>query len=93
MTAEPEDAPYQLRITYDAQRAITQAPPAGMSFPMAWSAYQFVTRELVRDPLGLGVELGAALAGVWSCRHEGYRILYEVDEPARVLTILVIRPV
>jgi len=83
---------YQLRVSYDAQRMLVQAPPAGLPSRMAWAAYRFVTGELLRDPAGAGVRLGAALAGVWSSRQPGYRVLYEVDEPHRVVTVLVIRP-
>jgi mRNA interferase RelE/StbE len=84
--------PFQLRVSYDAQRAITQAPPAGLPSRQAWVVYRFVTDELVRDPTGAGVPLGAALSGVWSARRPGYRVLYEVDEQHRVVTVLVIRP-
>jgi mRNA-degrading endonuclease RelE of RelBE toxin-antitoxin system len=84
--------PYQLRVSYDAQRMLTQAPPAGLPSRLAWAAYRFVTGELLRDPTGVGVPLGAALAGVWSARRAGYRVLYEVDEGHRLVTVLVIRP-
>ena len=89
--AVAELEPYQLRVSYDAQRAITQAPPAGLPSRLAWVVYRFVTGELVRDPLGAGVPLGAALSGVWSARRPGYRVLYEVDEQHRVVTVLVVR--
>jgi mRNA-degrading endonuclease RelE of RelBE toxin-antitoxin system len=84
--------PYQLRVSYDAQRVLTQAPPVGLPSRQAWAAYRFVTGELPRDPTSAGVALGAALTGVWSARQPGYRVLYEVDEQHRVVTVLVIRP-
>ena len=87
-----EAGPYLLRVSYDAQRVLTQAPPAGLPSRLAWTAYRFVTGELLADPTSAGVALGAALAGVWSARRPGYRVLYEVDEEHRVVTVLVIRP-
>jgi mRNA interferase RelE/StbE len=90
--AVAEIEPYQLRVSYDAQRVLTQAPPAGLPSRQAWAAYRFVTGDLVRNPTGVGVPLGAALSGVWSARRPGYRVLYEVDEQHRLVTVLVIRP-
>ena len=92
MTAADPDPPYQLRVSYDAQRVLTQAAPSGLPSRVAWAAYQFVTDELLRDPAAAGVRLGSALAGVWSARQPGYRVLYELDEERRVVTVLVIRP-
>jgi mRNA interferase RelE/StbE len=92
VTAAGQDRPYRLRVSYDAQRALTQAAPSGLPSRDAWSAYRFVTDELLRDPAAAGVRLGAALTGVWSARRPGYRVLYEVDEQRRVVTVLVIRP-
>jgi mRNA-degrading endonuclease RelE of RelBE toxin-antitoxin system len=88
----PAEQPYGLRISFDAQRMLTHASPAGLASPVAWAAYTFITGELVRDPAGVGVPLGAALAGVHSVRQPGYRVLYEIDEEHRVVTVLVIRP-
>jgi mRNA interferase RelE/StbE len=84
--------PFALRISYDAQRVLTQAPASGLSSRVAWQAYEFVTGPLLFDPTGLGVPLGAALTGVWSARQAGYRVLYEVDPDRREVTVLVIRP-
>lgn len=92
MTAAEPHQPYRLRISYDAQRVLTQAAPSGLPSRAAWAAYGFVTGELLRDPTGAGVRLGAALVGVWSARQPGFRVLYEVDEQRRVVTVLVIRP-
>lgn len=92
MTPADPGQPHRLRISYDAQRVLTQAPPAGLPSRVAWAAYEFVTGELLRDPAAAGVRLGAALAGVWSARRPGYRVLYEIDEQRAVVTVLVIRP-
>jgi mRNA-degrading endonuclease RelE of RelBE toxin-antitoxin system len=85
-------SPYQLRISYDAQRMLTQAPGSGLPSRVAWQAYEFVTGPLLFDPTGYGVPLGAALSGVWSARQAGYRVLYEVHVERREVTVLVIRP-
>ncbi|HSV64298.1 MAG TPA: type II toxin-antitoxin system RelE/ParE family toxin [Mycobacteriales bacterium] len=84
--------PYRVRITYDAQRGLTHAPPAGLPSALAWAAYTFVTGDLARDPTDVGVPLGAPLSGLWSARRSGYRVLYEVDEERKVVTVLVVRP-
>lgn len=92
MTSADAAAPFALRISYDAQRVLTQAPSSGMPSRVAWQAYEFVTGPLLFDPTGVGVPLGAALSGVWSARQAGYRVLYEVDVDRREVTVLVIRP-
>jgi mRNA-degrading endonuclease RelE of RelBE toxin-antitoxin system len=92
VTAAGPDRRYRLRISYDAQRVLTQAAPSGLPSRVAWSAYRFVTGELSRDPAGVGIRLGAALTGVWSARRPGFRVLYEIDEDRQVITVLVIRP-
>jgi mRNA interferase RelE/StbE len=84
--------PFKLRISYDAQRVLTQAPGSGLASRVAWQAYEFITGALLQDPTGLGVPLGAALSGVWSARQAGYRVLYEVNPEHREVTVLVIRP-
>ncbi|MBI3687199.1 MAG: type II toxin-antitoxin system RelE/ParE family toxin [Actinobacteria bacterium] len=84
-------AAYRLRITYDAQRALTQAPPVGLSSTTAWEAYTFITSDLLTDPAAAGIPLAATLTGVWSAHRDGYRVLYEMDEIERVVTVLVIR--
>jgi mRNA-degrading endonuclease RelE of RelBE toxin-antitoxin system len=85
-------AAYRLRITYDAQRVLTQAPPAGLPSATAWEAYTFISSDLLSDPIAVGIPLAATLSGVWSAHRAGYRVLYEVDEVERVVTILVVRP-
>jgi mRNA interferase RelE/StbE len=92
VTAAEPHRPYKLRVSYDAQRVLTQASPSGLPSRVAWAAYRFVTGELLRDPAGAGVRLGAALTGVWSAQQPGFRVLYEIDEERLVVTVLVIRP-
>lgn len=92
MSPEPSEQPYRLRISHEAQRMLTHAPPVGLASPLAWTAYTFIMSTLLCDPIGVGVPLGAALAGVYSVRQPGYRVLYEIDDEHRVVTVLVIRP-
>jgi len=79
-------APYQLRITGPAARALTGRLPEKIST----AAYEFITTVLVGNPRRLGKQLLLPYAGTWSARRGTYRVLYEIDEDRRVVTVTAI---
>lgn len=50
-----------------------------------------VTEYLARDPLKLGKPLRENLAGLFRYRFGDYRIMYIVDIPGKMITILKVR--
>jgi mRNA-degrading endonuclease RelE of RelBE toxin-antitoxin system len=75
---------YQLRITRPAARALAGRLPE----KVAAAAYEFLTTVLVNNPQRLGKQLLLPpYAGTWSARRGAYRVLYEIDEEQRVVTV------
>ncbi|MEP6463730.1 MAG: type II toxin-antitoxin system RelE/ParE family toxin [Frankiaceae bacterium] len=58
---------------------------------VATAAYQFITGPLLDDPHRVGKPLKPPLAPAWTARRGSYRILYEVDDLARVVRVTAIR--
>ncbi len=78
---EPKDT---LIVAGPADRRISEKLPEAV----AAAVVEFITGELLASPRRVGKQLGAPLEGIWSARRGTYRILYEVDEKARTVTVL-----
>jgi mRNA-degrading endonuclease RelE of RelBE toxin-antitoxin system len=79
--------PYQLRITGPAARTLTERLPV----KIAAAVYEFVTTVLVKNPKRLGKRLLLPPhEGTWSARRGPYRVLYEIDDDRRVITVTAI---
>lgn len=50
-----------------------------------------IERRLTTAPDGYGERLAQSLAGLWRIRTGDYRIVFEIDEKARTVTIWAIR--
>lgn len=87
MTAEP----YELVITRTALRALSAAPPRGVGERVAWVVYEFVQGPLVAAPYRVGKPLAAPLAGTFSARRGTFRVLYEVDDGSRTVTVTAVQ--
>jgi mRNA-degrading endonuclease RelE of RelBE toxin-antitoxin system len=75
---------YQLRITGPAARALAGRLPE----KIAAAVYEFVTTTLLENPHRLGKRLLLPpYEGTWSARRGGYRVLYEIDEERRTVTV------
>lgn len=75
---------YQLRITRPAARALAGRLPE----KMAAAVHEFLTTALVNNPQRLGKQLLLPpYAGTWSARRGLYRVLYEIDDEQRVVTV------
>jgi mRNA-degrading endonuclease RelE of RelBE toxin-antitoxin system len=76
--------PYQLRITGPAARALA----GRLREKIAAAVYEFLTTVLVTNPQRLGKQLLLPpYAGTWSARRGTYRVLYEIDDQRRVVTV------
>lgn len=75
---------YQLRITRPAARALTGRVPE----KVATAVYEFLTTVLVVNPHRVGKRLLLPpYEGTWSARRGTYRVLYEIDDEQRMVTV------
>lgn len=75
---------YELVVARPAARAIAEHLPEAVSA----AVIDFITGPLVQNPQRVGRQLRNELAGIHSARRGTYRILYQIDETARSVTIL-----
>lgn len=83
MSQSSADDPYKLQITGPAARVIAGRLPE----KVASAVYEFVTTALLRNPQRLGKRLLAPFEGTWAARRGAYRVLYEIDEETRTVTV------
>lgn len=80
---QPEK-PYQLHITGPAARTLAGRLPE----KVATAVYEFLTTTLLDNPQRLGKRLLLPpFAGTWSARRGAYRVLYEIDDDSRIVTV------
>ncbi len=81
MTAER----YQVRYTRTARRALSDELP----LHVVDAVLALIDGDLSSEPGRVGKPLRPPLAGTWSARRGTYRILYELDQQARTVTVTV----
>lgn len=80
---EPTD-PYRLRVTGPAARVLAGRIPE----KIATAVYEFITTTLLDNPQRVGKRLLLPpYAGTWSARRGTYRVLYEIDDETRTVTV------
>lgn len=76
--------PFSLRITGPAARTLAGRLPE----KIAVAVYEFITTTLLDNPRRLGKRLMLPpYEGTWSARRGSYRVLYEIDEETRTITV------
>jgi mRNA interferase RelE/StbE len=78
---------YRLEIAGPASRALAQSLPE----KVAAAAYAFISGPLLDNPRRVGKPLEAPLAPAWSARRGAYRILYLIDDDARIVKVTAVR--
>ena len=73
---------HQLRVTGPAERQLNRLPEG-----TAAAIVEFMLGALLTDPNLVGGPLRRELAGMRSARRGAYRLVYEVDEPERVVIV------
>ncbi len=48
----------------------------------------FITGDLLEEPRRVGKALGQDLAGAYAARRGEYRVVYEIDDEAKTVTVL-----
>lgn len=78
---------FGLRITGPAARALASRLPEKISA----AVYEFITTTLLDNPRRLGKRLLLPpYEGTWSARRGGYRVLYEIDDDHRIVTVIAV---
>lgn len=75
---------YALRTTPTVRRALGEILPEAV----AAAAYEFITGPLLQEPYRVGKRLLPPLDDRLSARRGTYRIVYRVDDKARVVTVV-----
>jgi mRNA interferase RelE/StbE len=82
---QPEpDSPYRLRTTPTVRRALAETLPESV----AAAAYEFMVGPLLVQPYRAGKRLLPPLDDRFSARRGTYRIIYRIDDDARVVTVV-----
>ena len=83
MSPDPE-GPYTLRATPTVRRALAETLPEAV----AAAAYEFITGRLLEQPYRVGKRLLPPLDDRFSARRGTYRVIYRIDDEARVVTVV-----
>ena len=85
MTSAPtKPEPYRLLTTPTVRRQLTEKVPEAV----AVAAYEFISGPLLENPHRVGKELAAPRAGRFRARRGTYRVIYHIDDEARVVTVV-----
>ena len=76
--------PYDLRTTSTVHRALSETLPEAV----ATAAYEFITGPLLTDPHRIGKRLLPPMDDRFSARRGTYRVIYRIDDKARVVTVV-----
>jgi mRNA interferase RelE/StbE len=84
LKGHPSEEPYTLRTSPTVRRALGETLPQAV----AAAAYEFMTGPLLREPHRVGKRLLPPLDDRFSARRGTYRIIYRVDDKARLVTVV-----
>jgi mRNA-degrading endonuclease RelE of RelBE toxin-antitoxin system len=84
VTEPAPDPPYRLRTTPTVRRALGETLPEAV----AAAAYKFMTGPLLANTNRVGKRLLPPLDDRFCTRRGTYRIIYRIDDDARVVTVL-----
>jgi mRNA interferase RelE/StbE len=73
---------YEIRITPEALRHLDRLPPK-----IRAAAIAALQGPISDNPRRLGKPLVGELAGLFSARRGDYRIIYEIDDGANIVTV------
>ena len=79
--------PWRLVVSAGAERDLDRLPEKS-----APAMVEFMLGPLLENPQRVGHALRGRLAGRFSARRGGYRIIYALDEAAGVVRVIAIKP-
>ena len=74
---------WELRVAASAERQLARRPER-----IAAAVAEFLVGPVCENPRRLGHPLQRELGGLWSARRGAYRVIYEIDDEAKVVTVL-----
>ena len=77
------DAEFELRVARPVQRQLERLPEK-----TAAAIVEFMLTALIENPHRVGGQLQRELSGFHSARRGAYRIIYEIDDDARLVVVL-----
>jgi mRNA-degrading endonuclease RelE of RelBE toxin-antitoxin system len=77
------DGSFELRVAASAERQLGRLPER-----IAAAVVEFMLGPLCENPRRVGHPLRRELSGLWSARRGAYRIVYEVEDVDRTVTVL-----
>ncbi|MGH4017366.1 MAG: type II toxin-antitoxin system RelE family toxin [Pseudonocardiaceae bacterium] len=77
------EEPFRVRLTATAQRCLRRLPEK-----IVGACLEFIAGPLAADPHRLGKPLQRELAGYHSARRGAYRVVYEIDDSARIVLVV-----
>lgn len=81
-----ESSRYELVITPTARRQLSEALPEAVAF----AAHEFITGALRDNPHRVGKQLRPPLDDRYSARRGTYRVIYQINDRRRVVTVLTV---
>jgi len=82
--SQDEQRPYTLRATPTVCRALAETLPEAV----AVAALKFIRGPLLENPYRVGKRLLPPLDDRYSARRGTYRVIYRIDDDARVVTVV-----
>lgn len=74
---------YRLVVAASAERRLQRLPES-----VAAAIVEFMVGALLEAPRRVGHPLRRELSGIWAARRGPYRVVYEIDEEARLVSVL-----
>ena len=74
---------WELQVAASAERQLARLPER-----VAAAVVEFIVGPLCENPRRVGHPLQRELAGMWSARRGAYRVVHEVDDATRLVTVL-----
>jgi mRNA-degrading endonuclease RelE of RelBE toxin-antitoxin system len=74
---------WNLRIAASAERQLARLPER-----IAAAVVEFLLGPLCENPRQVGHQLQRELAGLWSARRGAYRVIYELNDEDRIVSVL-----
>ncbi len=86
MSEDPDADRFTLQATPTVRRQLAEELPEAV----AAAALEFITGPLLDNPHRIGRRLSPPLDDRYSARRGTYRVLYRIDDNARVVTVVLI---
>jgi mRNA interferase RelE/StbE len=84
VSREPAEEPYELRAPSTVRRVLSESLPGAA----AAAACEFITGPLLLDPHRIGKRLLPPMDDRFSACRGTYRVIYRIDDKARVVTVV-----